>query len=194
MHDEMSGGRGWSAHPTALVECTQIGAGTQIWAFAHLMAGARVGSSCSIGDHAFIEGGADVGDAVTIKNGVMVWNGVTIADGAFIGPGVLFTNDRQPRSPRWHQAHSRYTTESWLLRTFVGEGASIGAGAIIAPGISIGAYAMVAAGAVVADDVADHALVRGVPARAAGWACRCGESVGVGGGETCVRCGWQSPP
>ena len=91
----------WTAHSTAIVETTDVGGGTQIWAYAHVMEGSRVGSRCTIGDHAFVEGGAVIGNEVTVKNGVMVWDGVTIGDGAFIGPGVVFTNDRLPRSPRY---------------------------------------------------------------------------------------------
>ena len=183
----------WSAHPTALVESTEIGAGTQIWAYAHVMAGARIGSRCTLGDHAFVETGAVVGDEVTIKNGVMIWDGVTISDGAFIGPGVIFTNDRRPRSPRSSQSRDRYATRSWISPSLIGKGASIGAGAVICPGLTIGAYAVVAAGAVVTHDVPDHVLVRGVPARAAGWACRCGELMGEGSADRCAHCGWEKP-
>ena len=88
-------------HPTAICEAADVGEGTRVWAFAHVLAGATVGCDCNIGDHAFIEGGAQVGDRVTIKNGVMVWEGVTIEDDVFCGPGVVFTNDRYPRSPPW---------------------------------------------------------------------------------------------
>jgi acetyltransferase-like isoleucine patch superfamily enzyme len=178
----------WTAHPTAIVDATDIGAGTQIWAYAHVMEGARIGSSCTIGDHVFIETGAVVGNEVTIKNGVMLWDGVTIRDGAFIGPGALFTNDPHPRSPRYAVARDRYSTRTWLVPSVVEEGASIGAGALICPGVSIGAHAMIAAGAVVTHDVAAHALVQGVPARAAGWACRCGRSVGWDARSECARC------
>ena len=183
----------WTAHATAIVETTDIGAGTQIWAYAHLMEGSRVGARCMIGDHAFVEGGAVVGNEVTVKNGAMVWDGVTIGDGAFIGPGVIFTNDRLPRSPRCSAARHRYATRSWLVPTLVGEGASIGAGAIICPGVSLGDYAMVAAGAVVTSDVRAHALVRGVPAREAGWVCRCGDRAAGDPGAACTRCGWTKP-
>ena len=180
----------WFAHPTAIVESTEIGVATQIWAYAHVMPGARIGSRCSVGDHAFVEGGAVIGDEVTLKNGVMVWDGVTIGDGAFVGPGVIFTNDRQPRSPRYAAAAHRYASRAWLAPTRVGAGASIGAGAVICPGISIGAHAMIAAGAVVTRDVAEHVLVRGVPAEPAGWACLCGAQVGKDAPGSCEHCGW----
>ena len=189
--DDSSAAIQWAAHPTAIVESADIGSGTQIWAYAHVMQGAVIGSRCLVGDHAFVEGGALIGDEVTLKNGVMIWDGVTISDGAFIGPGVLFTNDRQPRSPRASFARPRYASRGWLARTWVGEGASIGAGAVIGPGVTIGAFAMVAAGAVVTRDVAEHSLVRGVPAAAAGWACCCGARVGLDAGDGCPTCGWQ---
>src|SRR5205807_2820395 len=87
-------------HPQALCESEAVGAGTRIWAFAHVMKGAVIGRDCNIGDHAFIEAGARLGDRVTVKNQAMVWDGVEIEDDVFIGPGVSFTNDLLPRSPR----------------------------------------------------------------------------------------------
>jgi UDP-2-acetamido-3-amino-2,3-dideoxy-glucuronate N-acetyltransferase len=164
-------------HPHALCDSDQIGAGTQIWAFAHIMKGAVVGRDCNIGDHSFIEAGARIGDRVTVKNQAMVWDGVEIEDDVFIGPGVSFTNDAFPRSPRTKlpAVAARYRSRArWLLRTRVGHGASIGARCVILAGVQIGAYAMVAAGAVVTRDVAVHALVAGTPARGVGWVCRCG--------------------
>ena len=86
------------AHPSAIVEAREIGPGTRIWAFAHVMDGVTVGSNCNIGSHSFLEAGAVVGDNVTIKNGNMIWEGVTLEDGVFVGPQVQFTNDRHPRS------------------------------------------------------------------------------------------------
>jgi len=166
-------------HPQALSESTEIGAGTRIWAFAHVMKGARVGSQCNIGDHAFIEGGAVLGDRVTVKNQVMVWEGVSVGDDVFLGPGMAFTNDRFPRSPRMDATPAvaaRYGDKAaWLATTIVEKGASIGARAVIAPGLTIGAYAMVGAGSVVTADVAPHALVMGNPARQRGWVCCCGK-------------------
>ena len=161
-------------HPTALVESNDVGDETKVWAFAHIMAGARVGRRCVVGDHAFIEGGVVIGDDATIKNASLLFDGVTVADGVFIGPGVRFTNDARPRSPRAMFARARYDTREWLLPTYVGTGASIGAGAIILPGVTIGAFSMVAAGSVVARDVAAHTVVKGTPAREYGLICRCG--------------------
>jgi UDP-2-acetamido-3-amino-2,3-dideoxy-glucuronate N-acetyltransferase len=142
------------------------------------MKGARVGSNCNIGDHSFIESGAIIGDRVTVKNGVSVWNGITIGDDAFIGPGVVFINDRYPRSPRMAGAPEvtyRYSDESrWLARTCIERGASIGAAAVLGPGLRIGTFAVVGAGAVVIKSVPAHRLVLGVPAREVGWVCACG--------------------
>jgi UDP-2-acetamido-3-amino-2,3-dideoxy-glucuronate N-acetyltransferase len=176
-------------HPLALVETDDIGNGTRVWAFAHVMKGARVGSNCNIGDHSFLEAGASVGDNVTIKNGNMIWEGVTIEDGVFVGPQVYFSNDRFPRSPRLPQAGPRYVDKGWLLRTLVRRGASLGSGAVLVPGVVIGQYAMVGAGAVVAGDVAPYALVVGNPAEQIGWVCQCGQRLSLTQKQaTCAVC------
>jgi acetyltransferase-like isoleucine patch superfamily enzyme len=141
------------------------------------MQGAVIGRDCNIGDHAFIETGARIGDRVTLKNQAMVWDGVEIGDDVFIGPGVSFTNDVYPRSRRLPlpAVADRYRAKAgWLVRTCVGNGASLGARCVILPGAHIGAYAMVAAGAVVTREVPAHALVAGMPAKLVGWVCRCG--------------------
>ncbi|WP_153557010.1 acyltransferase [Roseimaritima sediminicola] len=166
-------------HSHALVDDPQaIPADTNVWAFAHVMRGARVGRGCNIGDHAFIESGAVVGDRVTIKNAVLVWEGIRIEDDAFIGPAVTFTNDRYPRSPRMHPTPPRYADKAdWLVKTTVGRGASIGAGAILCPGVHLGRYSMVAAGSVVTQDVECYSLVMGSPARQVDYVCRCGQKL-----------------
>lgn len=164
----------FAQHPTALVESRDIGPRTRIWAYAHVMAGARLGRDCNVGDHCFIEGGVRVGDGVTLKNGVMLWDGVTIEDYVFIGPGVVFTNDRCPRSPRFPGVAARYRERAWLSPTLVQQGASLGANATILSGLTIGRFAMVGAGAVVADDVPPHALVVGAPARLVGYVSQTG--------------------
>lgn len=147
-------------HSHALVETEQIGAGTRIWAFAHVLPGAVIGADCNICDHVFIENKVRIGDRVTIKCGVQLWDGVTLEDDVFIGPNATFTNDRGPRSKN-HQAP--------LLSTLIHQGASIGANATILPGLSIGRNAMVGAGAVVTRDVPPNAIVVGNPARITGY-------------------------
>lgn len=164
-------------HPQALVETRRIGAGTRVWAFAHVMKGASIGRDCNVGDHAFIEAGAKVGHGVTIKNGVTIWEGVTIEDQAFLGPCVVFTNDLRPRSPRARSAKTRYASKDWLVKTRVGFGASLGANATVVCGVRIGRFAMVGAGTVVTEDVPAHALWLGVPGRLSGYVCECGESL-----------------
>ena len=156
------------------------------------MAGAVIGRDCNVGGGAFVESGAIVGDRVTIKNQVMVWNGVVVADDCFLGPGVIFTNDRTPRSPRMPQPAARYVEDRWLSQTFVGRGASLGAGAIVVCGVIIGQYALVGAGAVVTRDVAAHQLVVGNPARPLGWVCVCGSRLSAE--LVCGECGRQLDP
>lgn len=164
-------------HPAALCESTDVGHGTRIWAFAHVMKGARIGRDCNIGDHAFVESGAVLGDRVTLKNQVMVWEGVTLADDVFVGPGAIFTNDRYPRSPRMAGIEAvarRYAEKkNWLQPISVERGATIGAGAIILPGLTIRAFALIGAGALVKSDVPSHALIAGNPGVQVGWVCHC---------------------
>lgn len=154
-------------HPLGLCESPDVGPGTRVWAFAHVMEGVRVGAGCNVCDHAFVETGAVVGDRVTIKNNVMIWDRVTVEDDVFLGPGVVFTNDRDPR------AEVR-KPPSELVPTLVRRGATIGANATVVCGVTVGEYAFVGAGAVVTADVPAHALVVGNPARGIGWACACG--------------------
>ena len=104
-------------HPNALVDCLDsVGEGTNVWAYAHVMSGAKIGRDCNIGDHAFVESGAVIGDGVTVKNSVLVWEGVMIEDNVFVGPRVTFTNDRQPRSPRNERVSFRYQSKSDCCR------------------------------------------------------------------------------
>lgn len=162
-------------HPTALCETARIGSGTRIWAHAHIMPGAAIGSACNICDQVFVESGASIGNRVTVKNRALIFAGVTIGDDVFVGPGVVFTNDRYPRSPRMPEASPRYASPShWREDTTVERGVSIGAGAVIGCGLRLGAFATIGAGAVVTRDVASYALVAGNPARQIRWVCRCG--------------------
>ncbi|HEY7755832.1 MAG TPA: acyltransferase [Actinomycetota bacterium] len=167
-------------HEAALCESEDVGPRTRIWAFAHVMRGARVGQDCNIGGHAFVEDGAVVGDRVTVKNGVMIWDRVEIEDDAFLGPGCAFTNDDRPRTGR------RLGREE-LIPTRVRRGASIGANATIVCGVTIGSFALVGAGAVVTRDVPAHALVVGNPATRTGWVCECGRTLDEGLACGCGR-------
>jgi UDP-2-acetamido-3-amino-2,3-dideoxy-glucuronate N-acetyltransferase len=160
-------------HPMGLCESDRVGPRTRIWAFAHVLPGAVVGADCNLGDHAFVEGGARLGDRVTVKNAVLVWDRVTVEDEVFLGPGVVFTNDLAPRV-------GVRKAPGQLVATLVRRGATVGANATVVCGVTIGRYAFVAAGAVVAGDVADHALVVGNPAGRVGWVCGCGRRLGAG--------------
>jgi UDP-2-acetamido-3-amino-2,3-dideoxy-glucuronate N-acetyltransferase len=143
-------------HDQALCESDEIGPGTRIWAFAHVLPGARIGKDCNICDGVFVEDGAVVGDRVTVKCGVQLWKGVLLEDDVFVGPNATFTNDRFPRSRQWLEEHPQ---------TVVRANATIGANATILPGLEIGRGAMVGAGAVVTRSVPPHAIVTGNPAR-----------------------------
>jgi UDP-2-acetamido-3-amino-2,3-dideoxy-glucuronate N-acetyltransferase len=147
-------------HPQGICESTQVGDGTRIWAFTHVLPGARIGTDCNLCDHVFVENDVVIGDRVTIKSGVQLWDGVRLEDDVFVGPNATFTNDLFPRSKRYpeHFAESR-----------VCRGASVGANATILPGVMIGQRAMVGAGAVVTHDVPPNAIVVGNPARIVGY-------------------------
>jgi UDP-2-acetamido-3-amino-2,3-dideoxy-glucuronate N-acetyltransferase len=160
-------------HPDGRCESTTVGAGTRVWAFAHVLEGAVVGRDCNVCDGAYIESGVVVGDGVTIKNQVMLFHGVTVEDEVFLGPGMIFTNDMHPRAFIKLPA-------SELLPTLVRRGATIGAGAVVVCGTTIGEYAFIGAGAVVVRDVPAHAFVVGNPGRAIGWACECGRRLPAG--------------
>jgi UDP-2-acetamido-3-amino-2,3-dideoxy-glucuronate N-acetyltransferase len=147
-------------HEQGLCETGEVGSGTRIWAFAHVLAGAKIGADCNICDGVFVEGGATVGDRVTVKCGVQLWTGVELEDDVFVGPNATFTNDRFPRSRQWLDEHPRAVVRA---------GASIGANATILPGVEIGRGAMVGAGAVVTRSVPPHAVVTGNPARIQGY-------------------------
>ncbi len=176
------------AHPLALIDSDEIGDRTRVWAFAHVLKGARVGSDCNIGEHAYIEGGSSLGNNVTVKNGVSVWARVTVEDNCFLGPHCVFTNDMNPR------AYIKKGPEA-LLPTLVRANSTIGANAVIVCGNTIGQFAFVGAGSVVIRDVLEYALVAGNPARQIGWMCECAAklpmkaSAAIGDACSCGQCG-----
>lgn len=159
---------GVRVHPLGLCESEDVGSGTRVWAWAHVLPGARVGRDCNICDHAYIEGGALLGDRVTVKNAVLVFDGVDVGDDVFLGPNVLFTNDLRPR------AHVKKGPDA-LLPTVVESGVTLGAGTVVVCGTTIGRHAFAAAGSVITRDVAPHSFVAGNPAVHRGWVCECGE-------------------
>jgi UDP-2-acetamido-3-amino-2,3-dideoxy-glucuronate N-acetyltransferase len=176
------GSKGYWAHATAIVDApAQIGDGTRIWHFCHVMAGARIGARCVLGQNVFVASRAVLGDGCKIQNNVSLYDDVVLADDVFVAPSAVFTNVINPRAfiERKHE----------YLTTRVGRGASIGANATVVCGHDIGEYAFVGAGAVVTKPVPAYALVTGVPARFAGWMCRCGVRLPAGQAPVCRACG-----
>jgi UDP-2-acetamido-3-amino-2,3-dideoxy-glucuronate N-acetyltransferase len=176
-------------HPTADVSTdARIGRDTRIWHQAQVREGASIGAQCTIGKGVYIDRDVVVGDRVKIQNRASLYRGVTIEDGVYIGPHVSFANDRYPRAVT--PDGDPQTDSDWqLLPTLVREGASIGAGAVVLPGVTIGRWAMVGAGAVVTRDLPDHALAAGNPARAIGYACACGRRLDREGERwRCLAC------
>ena len=173
---------GFYAHPTAVIDqpC-EIGSGTRVWHFSHVMAGARIGENCILGQNVYVDREVRIGSGCKIQNNVSVYKGVLLEDRVFCGPSVTFTNVINPRAFIERKAEFRPTT--------VGEGATLGANATIVCGVEIGRYALVGAGSVVVRDVPAHALAVGVPARLAGWVCRCGTTLPESREPACGSCG-----
>lgn len=171
---------GVQVHRLGLCESSSVGAGTRIWAFAHVLPGAVIGRDCNICDGAYVEYGAVLGDRVTVKNQVMVFDGVTIGDDVFLGPGVIFTNDLHPRAAVKKSGDA-------LTTTLVANGATLGAGVVVVCGVTIGSGSFVGAGAVVTADVPDNAFMVGNPARQIGWACECGRRLSPTSTCSCGR-------
>jgi acetyltransferase-like isoleucine patch superfamily enzyme len=166
-----------------------VGPATRVWHFAQVREGARIGAQCNIGKGVYVGAGVVIGDRCKVENNASLFEGLTVEDGVFIGPHVVFTNDMRPRAT--NPDGSLQTAADWTMEhTIVRRGASIGAGAIIIPGLEIGRSAMVGAGAVVTHDVPAHALVVGNPAKPIGWICVCGrERVPTGPrGDEELRC------
>jgi len=159
-----------SIHPSAIVDAgAMIGDGSRIWHFTHICAGARIGRDCSFGQNVFIGNRVVIGNNVKVQNNVSVYDNVTLEDDVFCGPSMVFTNVYNPRS-----AISR---KDEYRNTLVRRGATLGANCTIICGTTVGAYAFIGAGAVVNRDVADYALMAGVPARHIGWMSRHGEQL-----------------
>ncbi|MEO6658925.1 MAG: acyltransferase [Burkholderiaceae bacterium] len=181
----MTGTSAAQIHPSAIVDPgAQIGAGSRIWHFVHVSTGARIGVDCSLGQGVYVGGQAIVGDRVKIQNNVSVYDAVILDDDVFCGPSVVFTNVFNPRAAVIRKDEYRVTR--------VHRGATLGANCTLVCGVTIGRYAFVGAGAVVTHDVADFALVVGVPARQAGWMSRQGEKLdlpvdGSDGEAVCPR-------
>ena len=166
-------------HETAIVdEGCEIGAGSRIWHFAHLIKGCRIGEKCSLGQNVMIASGVVLGNNVKVQNNVSVYEGVVCEDDVFIGPSAVFTNISNPRSA--------VVRKHLYEKTTVRKGASIGANATIVCGVEIGEYALVGAGAVVTRDVAPFSLVVGTPARHIGWVSEYGHRLMFEAGEKAV--------
>lgn len=148
---------------------TEIGAGTKIWHFCHIMSHSRIGEQCNIGQNVVVSPNVILGNNVKIQNNVSVYTGVIVEDDVFLGPSMVFTNVVNPRS--------HVNRKDQYKRTLVRRGASIGANATIVCGVTLGCYCFVGAGSVVTHDVPDYALVYGSPARLHGWMCQCGEQL-----------------
>jgi len=149
-----------SIHESADVQTKSIGSGTTIWQSVVVLSDAKIGCDVNICAHCFIENDVSIGDRTTIKSGVYVWNGVHLGNDVFVGPNVTFTNDKFPRSKKYPDTFSK---------TIIEDGASIGGGAVLLPGVTVGSGAMVGAGAVVTKSVPPNAIVYGSPARITGY-------------------------
>jgi UDP-2-acetamido-3-amino-2,3-dideoxy-glucuronate N-acetyltransferase len=169
------------ADRTAVIDKNcEIGSGSKIWHFSHVMNGARIGRNCNLGQNVVISPGVRIGDRVKIQNNVSVYTGVVLEDDVFCGPSMVFTNVINPRShvERKHEYQN----------TLVKQGASIGANATVVCGVTLGKYSFVAAGAVVTRNVPDYALVMGVPATREGWICICGTRLADSREVRCSAC------
>lgn len=167
-------------HPSAIVETDNIGSGSKIWAFVHILPDVKIGDNANICDHSYIENNVVIGNNVTVKCGVWLWDGVVVKNNVLIGPSVAFTNDLYPRSK-----NTEYDKKVTLLE----DGCSIGANSTLIAGIRVGEYAMIGAGSVVTKDVGDFELVYGNPAQPKGFMCKCGKKLEFSADSAQCECG-----
>ncbi len=168
-------------HESACVdEGAEIGAGTKVWHFSHVMKGAKIGERCVFGQNVNVDGGVVIGNNVKVQNNVSIYTGTTIEDDVFLGPSCVLTNVTNPRS----QINRHRLYEKTLIR----RGATVGANATIVCGVTLGRYCFVAAGSVVTKDVPDYGLVMGNPARQKGWMSRHGHALKNPGADGAMRC------
>jgi len=182
-------------HSTAEVSPkAQIGSGTRIWHLVQIREGVRIGENCIIGKDVYVDFDVKIGDNVKIQNGALVYHGATIEDGVFIGPQACLTNDRMPRAITV-DGHLK-GNDDWVVGPILVKfGASLGAGSLILPNVTVGRFALVGAGAVVTRDVPDHGLVVGNPARLVGYVCHCGRKLEQQGKTWhCSTCDWNFEP
>ncbi len=174
---------GYFAHESSYIDDgAQIGQGTKIWHFCHVMPGAIIGERCNLGQNVVVMQGSRLGNNVKVQNNVSIYEGVVLEDDVFCGPSCVFTNVVNPRS--------HVSRKAEYQRTLVRRGASIGANATILCGVTLGEYSFIGAGAVVRSDVPPFAIMVGVPARRVGWMCRCGVRLQLREGRaTCAACG-----
>jgi UDP-2-acetamido-3-amino-2,3-dideoxy-glucuronate N-acetyltransferase len=162
-------------HPTAHVSSQAIiGANVRIWHHAQIREGARIGDNCIIGKDVYIDFDVSVGANSKLQNGVYVYHGATVEDGVFLGPGVILTNDRLPRAIN-PDGSLKAATDWEVGPILIRRGASIGAGAVVLPGVTVGEFAMLGAGAIVTRDIPAHGLAYGNPARLHAYVCSCGQ-------------------
>ncbi|MCU0820917.1 MAG: N-acetyltransferase [Spirochaetes bacterium] len=172
-------------HDSAIIDDNvKIGSGTKIWHFSHILGNTEIGEKCNIGQNAVVGPNVKIGNGCKVQNNISIYKGVELEDDVFCGPSMVFTNVLNPRAfiERKHE----------FRKTLVKKGATLGANSTIVCGHNIGQYAMIGAGAVVTKDVADYALMAGVPARRIGWVCKCGvilRKFDSKGNAACPECG-----
>ena len=176
-------------HASAEVSpAASIGAGTRVWHQVQIRERARLGEECIIGKGTYIDFDVQIGNRVKVQNGCFVYHGCTLEDGVFVGPGVIFTNDKFPRAI--NPDGTLKTDADWVVGpTKVCYGASVGAGAIVLPDVTIGRFAVIGSGSVVSKDVVDYGVAQGGPARLVGFACACGHKLAGALADRAVQCG-----